>query len=627
MPGHAHSFARAPAEFTFGVPAFRLHSDFMARPLTEQEDVDVEIPALLTTLKVCGEELARLRGGYDFELSRGVRPQSVAAVLRAGRHLGAELDAAARVIGRLSRTGGAQSDDEARVAAMEREIGVECNECARKLEGICIALRAWAEAADPEAEASRVLKEWVPVIGLNNKEQRELHIELARLLNGPVGAVPDGSIRMAVVELSGAAAVAARRVAAAACEAIELLGMHVSRFGRLQLRHDPAEFADDDKPRTEAEMAARSFWQSGNMWLATGSHMAGTKKDGREDHPVQGSGLWAEMVRATVGHNRRQHAQAVLAADPRFFGVKRRARTREFYRSPAKTPDYSRAFPDEMVRRLYDAVAFANRCGLVLNARVTVSWFLLEDCDAAECDRLFQRFKKNLVQWLGEKGPPEPGQPWPAFVYVHEAGDKAKYHTHMRVAVPPALAADFREEVRGALRKVIAPRPWPKLPKTKRGGSAEFVVSRVSGLAVHDPARRRPMTKDQWVSLGYLLKGADPRRVLMRREDGQLVTVGNLLEWEYEDPGAPWRGKPFSPSEALGPAARQRFRDKDGKPFVSLLERQIRDGNIDVRELYSDWYLAQALGRAAAEPNALINAEEADEGHDPLGPGWLGPGS
>lgn len=351
---------------------------------------------------------------------------------------------------------------------------------------------------------------------------------------------------------------------------------------------------DSDKPQSDAEMKAKTLWQSGDIWLACG------KRFGRGDGAVAG-GQWAERVGAVVGHDRENHRKSVLLSDQRIFGMKRRSRVREFYQASGKGADYRNAWPDKSLHTIYNAVAFANRRGLVLNARVTVSWFMLADCDAIACKGLFQHFKRNLAQWLLDKGAPEVGQPWPAYVYAHETVGDAGFHTHMRLAVPSALGAEFRKEVRCALRRVIEPRPWPEPCRTKSGKrKVEFVVPRVSTVPEFDFPRPRSVTRDQWIGVGYMLKGVHPERVLATRDDGRPVDVSDVLEWDYQDPGTKWAGKQCGTSQALGEAAQRTFRDASGAPFRSRLDEQIETGKIDVRELYSDCYLEQAVGQVSA---------------------------
>jgi hypothetical protein len=146
-----------------------------------------------------------------------------------------------------------------------------------------------------------------------------------------------------------------------------------------------------DRPQTDAEHTARFLWESGDLWDESG------KLYRDKGVAVLGDGPWATMVRATVGHDAKSHRHAVMSSDPRIFGSKRRSRTRDFYQPPATAPDYRYALPFSDVVRLYNAVAYANRRGVVLNARITVSWFLLKDCSAKECARYFEAFKKKLV--------------------------------------------------------------------------------------------------------------------------------------------------------------------------------------------------------------------------------------
>jgi hypothetical protein len=363
------------------------------------------------------------------------------------------------------------------------------------------------------------------------------------------------------------------------------------------------EAQERDKSCSDAEMAARTLWQSGDVWMESG------KSFSRGRSPVTGRGFYASLTLATVGHDATQHMRT-LRHDPRIFGNPRRSRVRDFYHPPRGGTDTTFALRLKEVEKVYDAVAFANWCGLVLNARVTIAWFLLEGCTAKECAAMFEQLKKNLVQWLLDKGPPYSGAPWPAYVFVHETTGEDRWHTHMRFAVPPHLAAAFRREVDNALRRVIAPRIWPTAdaqPGAK--GRAEFLRRRVGLVKPFNPKQPTPITGDQWIGVMYMLKGADPNKEVARLDHAtgsgggyKPVFLTDLIDWTYENPGQPWIGKRVGFAEALGPTSRRMTTDADGNLFQSLLAFQLKHNAVNVLDLYSDYHLDQAEGRRSCLP-------------------------
>ena len=233
----------------------------------------------------------------------------------------------------------------------------------------------------------------------------------------------------------------------------------------------------------------------------------------------------------------------------------------------------------------------------MLNTRVGVSWYNMPDCAPHDCENYFAQFKKNLVQWLAAKGLKKP---YPALIYVHERADRAKtdrFHTHMMLAVPEPLREAFTSYVRKALLRVLK---RDKLPK-------RLLWVRWRKVASYTPERRSPITRDQWMTVTYMLKGVDPAAELGLNVNGSVVTVGGITEWRYEEPGEPFAGEPWGSTETIKSGQQQIFRDSSGHAFHSLLDWQIANGALDWRELYTDYHLDQAAGRRGPQPPPLTS--------------------
>jgi hypothetical protein len=350
---------------------------------------------------------------------------------------------------------------------------------------------------------------------------------------------------------------------------------------------------DDDRPKSDAEAAALTRRQSGET-LMDGLTPAGRRR--WEGTPrgtlLPNVGPHGSIERAIWGGTGDDYRLALTADDPIVCLVKRRAKLQRWFAPPPAGISYRHAFPVSAIRRLYNGAALANRHALVLNVRVGVSWFNVPGCVPADCKHYFERFKKNLVQWFSDNGL---AAPYPAYVFVYERAVRAgndRFHTHMMLAVPETLRDPFTSYVDKALLRVLK---RDELPKGVRW-------VRWRKVPIPSPERQVPITRDQWIGLTYMLKGADPGVELGLNVHGKTVTVGGITEWDYEDPGQPFAGVPWGTSETLAPGSQQAFRDPVGERFHSLLDWQIANGALDWRELYTDHYLDQAAGRRGPQP-------------------------
>lgn len=347
---------------------------------------------------------------------------------------------------------------------------------------------------------------------------------------------------------------------------------------------------DDDRPKSDAEAAALTRRQSGESpfeglsrqellrWMHAGA-----------ERPLPVVGLHGSIERAIWGHSGADYRRSLAADDPTVCMIKRRANLRSWFQSSTTVVDDSHAFPADALFRLYNGVAFANRQGIVLNMRLGLSWFNLKGCTAAAAGDYFATYMKNLGQWFRDKGLEVP---YPAYIYVHECKGKDHFHSHVLWALPETHREAFVQETRRALLKVLRRRELPM----------GVLWQRFRKVATPAPERRWPVTKDQWFGVTYMLKGVDPGLALGKNASGHAITVGDITEWAYENPGQPFTQRRFGVSQTLGQKHQQAFRDVRGGAFHSLLDWQRRHGALDWRELYTDYYLEQARGERGPEP-------------------------
>ena len=125
--------------------------------------------------------------------------------------------------------------------------------------------------------------------------------------------------------------------------------------------------------------------------------------------------------------------------------------------------------------RLYDAVAFANTRGWVMNTELTMTFHTPDDKALAT----FQDFMKRFRSWCDYKDIPC------VAIYVWERPTNAPLHVHMQMFIPNEWH--------------YAAKMW--LPKMTQKGIA----------SCRPRVRRTASTTNQWAWFRYLFKGLDPR--------------------------------------------------------------------------------------------------------------------
>jgi hypothetical protein len=223
--------------------------------------------------------------------------------------------------------------------------------------------------------------------------------------------------------------------------------------------------------------------------------------------------------------------------------------------------------------------------GITVNGRITMAWFLLQDASLDEQWRCFDRFHANLKQCFRDLDPaivPDGADREPWIVHVHENAGGTYFHTHFALAVPPGFLAGFRDAVRGIARRSVD----------------GYCVNRSSGKLVKVEVRRPDAhaCTGQWNWFHYMLKGTRRDEVLVETGPDGTRLLDDVLAWRYENPGP---ARPRRPRVRVTPnlngQAQCTFVDERGA-FVSLWDKQVRSGRVDVRTLYSDHYLLQARG-------------------------------
>ncbi|WP_207419852.1 transposase [Roseomonas haemaphysalidis] len=276
--------------------------------------------------------------------------------------------------------------------------------------------------------------------------------------------------------------------------------------------------------------------------------------------------------------------------------VRQRLLTNDFLKAPL--PAAFLGWKD--FKRLHDALYFAYRQGLVMNATVTVAWFLLKPygLDLTAQEKAFERFRRDLARWFGlqKKGRWRHGIDGPGshFVWVHENPHPAgeKFHTHLLIHVPPDLAASFKEFLPMAVARAAG---------LRHGLPAEVLAKRV----------RRPdhdALYGQWRWFHYVTKGTKPHMRLPAQAGLNGHRLEHVMHHGYQNPGAPPAGLGVhyvGCTHSLSPRGRQTRCAETKEAAPSVLSAQCRTGQIDIRRLYPGYEHGPRRGPLKAQRASL----------------------
>lgn len=477
---------------------------------------------------------------------------------------------------------------------------------------LCVNVRAWGAAVPAEREWDAILRGRYPHAGVGRERTRRIVAvddlrreqpwlpEAWRQFLSVVGLRLPG--HTVAVPRSG---LVFDRVVDAYCQtirlAIELLESEaLQAVGRRRAAHWEFLLADSDKPRTDSAMRARTERYGG--WVQPtqfGSELGETFDTG--------------IAVGVLGKDARDYLMTWVATDPRIYVVKLgetpRAPLGDSVESSRKARDYTSAHTLGEVKLAYDAFAFANRTGRILNGRATVSWFLIrnESLDVQwACAKRFLRNLKQHYRDLSGVDVPDKADREPWIVHVHENPGGNCFNTHLAMFVPVGFLAGFCDAVRGIAERAVD------------GYRVDFS----EGTLVKPEVRQADANAcfGQWRWFHYMLKGTRRDKVLVADGPDGTRWLDDVLQRRYEEPGPRQPRRPrLGLTTNLQPPAQRAFADASGCKFVSLWDEQVQSGRIDVRELYSDRYLRQWQGHDAAMVTAASPSDlELDHGDHPL---------
>lgn len=175
----------------------------------------------------------------------------------------------------------------------------------------------------------------------------------------------------------------------------------------------------------------------------------------------------------------------------------------------------TKSINDRQFDNAYEAVAFANRCGRIMNVHMTIAWStvgVVDDDDVAEANK---RFLELFGKWCDGRGLPR------SWIYVAERSRVRGLHLHIVANVPRDGYSDgprsLTKWAQGCIRTVTG-----RAPLQKRGAKEKTIVVR----------HKEETLTTQWALFRYVMKGLAPdltRRDSTDRRRVRLVkTVAGL---------------------------------------------------------------------------------------------------
>ncbi|MCJ2134035.1 hypothetical protein MKK69_08140 [Methylobacterium sp. J-026] len=294
-------------------------------------------------------------------------------------------------------------------------------------------------------------------------------------------------------------------------------------------------------------------------------HQSGLEPDGAGEAVigpawsyVAGTGPAASLHRAIHGHTERQHAQAWAG-----WGETKGVRAAQFL-------------------AVYQAVAFANYRGWVLNTFVSVTWSTVgvtSDVAAAAATKRFLDLCRRHLRGLGLT---------PAFVWVVERGDTFGLHLHLLLHVPEMYGHAFRNWIPKGFATATRMKPVA-IP----GRDGERGVKTLDLRRPRVGETERQQVAEQWRVFRYLLKGLSPDLLVSAPDDRRAkLPAAQELGLSTRDQGIV-TSKRVGVARELGTAAQTQHAAATGAKPCFVTDQGWREPD----ELYGDQYLQQGRSR------------------------------
>jgi hypothetical protein len=154
-----------------------------------------------------------------------------------------------------------------------------------------------------------------------------------------------------------------------------------------------------------------------------------------------------------------------------------------------RKPRVSTVINSYEIFKVYSAVAFSNRQGVVLNVHLTIVWSTVRPGEDALFAGFLQRFQELARKWCIERQLPFHG------IYCWENGTRNGLHSHILMHVPRLYADHFRRWADKAIKTTTGKAPVVKKRSDKKPSTLRIVH------------RRETEIRTQWHLFRYLMKG------------------------------------------------------------------------------------------------------------------------
>ena len=148
-------------------------------------------------------------------------------------------------------------------------------------------------------------------------------------------------------------------------------------------------------------------------------------------------------------------------------------------------------------RKSYNAVAFSNRLGAVMNVHMTIVWGTVLDGGDLVYAGALKRFLERFRKWCRERSIQC------HWIFAWERGPKNGLHSHVLASVPHLYEAELQEWAHKAI-ETVSGKPSILKPRRRKSGAAK--VTHTLNI-VH---RRDGDIRAQWGLFRYPMKGISP---------------------------------------------------------------------------------------------------------------------
>jgi len=224
----------------------------------------------------------------------------------------------------------------------------------------------------------------------------------------------------------------------------------------------------------------------------------------------------------------------------------------------------TKSINDRQFKNAYNAVAFANRNGRVMNVHMTIAWSTVGIVADEELADLNEKFLERFRKWCDARELPR------AWIFVLERSKERGLHSHILASVPRDGYADGKAGLtnwaKGCIKNLTG-----RVPLQKRGEKTKTIVVRHKDESV----------QLQWKWFRYVMKGLAPNLTRRDSEDRRKVRLLKNVAGVRARPQGTVTTKRVGSSRVIGAKARE----------AAGFKSELDNGATKARQLYTDLYI------------------------------------